>query len=145
MYTFHVIEPAYKDHLCKDHILLVSRVIFIYKFHCIWHSLRSALWRPVSFSSKDQKKGGFFRSAVMLCKSFISIQVLKRAVPHTHKHTHTQYRPCAICLILGSLTSYPSTLACVKPELSAVVATALFPLQLATRHIHILLPKVLPR
>ena len=37
MYTFHVFEPAYKDHLWpvynmyKEHILLV----FIYKIHCI--------------------------------------------------------------------------------------------------------------
>ena len=30
-----VIEPTYKDHLCKEHIFLIPRVVFIHKFRCI--------------------------------------------------------------------------------------------------------------
>ncbi len=53
-YSFHVTEPAYKrPPVRKDHIMLVPRVVFIYKFHCnamyaqkcvpILHSLNDSL------------------------------------------------------------------------------------------------------
>ncbi len=41
VYTFHAVEPAYKDNLCirTTFFLFVPRAVFIYKFHCIPYTL----------------------------------------------------------------------------------------------------------
>ncbi len=57
-YTFHVIEPEYKDHLSvfKDHILLVPKVVFFFKLHstCL----------PCVTGCKEQALAGFTVVAV---------------------------------------------------------------------------------